>query len=660
MRIDPPIRLPADEAKADSELRWATVAGRRLFLLRQKGAFADICYDHGRLLAPQIHDGVLPEIIATIRRATAPSGNDGCNVAGFAYRTISDTIWREISAEFRSGVDAVATGYRDALGRRDAFDRAAIRDANVAIEAGNVATGLLRRLEKWGASENGELAPFLLSVLRRALSDRGVASVRDPGVEAIIADAATDREIRRVARMGCTGFFVPPQDTADGASLHARTFDGAFYRWSRTPGLMLIDETAHAPAGERWRKYVALGTAGLIYSGGISGLNEAGIGISLHQLSTVNYDWNGSRGRKDLTPFVVQRILREARSLDDAAEIAEDSGHFGAWTILVSDAKGGGLRIEVCAGMRDPVRVTRLSDREPQTNHFRNRGFMETGAKGFFSDAHFTPTYNKWLESHSRYRRMSNKLGASPTPRFDTDWAIEALADHGDNLIGGASRSFGRTISRAYTQMVTIVRADGARRSGADTVWITTGDRKPAPHAVYAGFAIDWNALSATPAPDRPMRRDASHDAAFMRGLEHYANAVEAFDMPKASSGAYLERRLSIRDEATRAAVTLAHLEKAAAAMAGAHPDFAVYYMTGRLEHWHGEWLSAGRDQAAATRAYAAALRSFERLRAVAGRGAGPRDPFEIAPGSGRSRWAGQQAKNRHSCSARALRVMRR
>src|SRR5215471_6996470 len=65
-----PIRLPPGVGRADSELRRLTIAGKPFYLLRQRGSFADIAYDHGRLLADVIEQGVFPEILSAIARGT--------------------------------------------------------------------------------------------------------------------------------------------------------------------------------------------------------------------------------------------------------------------------------------------------------------------------------------------------------------------------------------------------------------------------------------------------------------------------------------------------------------------------------------------------------------------------------------------------------------
>src|SRR3546814_68832 len=112
----------------------------------------------------------------------------------------------------------------------------------------------------------------------------------------------------------CTGFAVPAGLGKDGRHLHARNLDADLYNWNTAPVLSLLDETADHPG---WHKYAAFGTAGLIYPGGISGLNDAGLAASLHQMSTTELESGFLTGTGDIAPFTQQRMLREAASIDE-------------------------------------------------------------------------------------------------------------------------------------------------------------------------------------------------------------------------------------------------------------------------------------------------------------------------------------------------------
>src|SRR3546814_13447754 len=107
----------------------------------------------------------------------------------------------------------------------------------------------------------------------------------------------------------CTVFAVPPALASGGRLLHARNRDADLYNWNKAPVLSLIDETADQPD---WHKYAAFGTAGLIYPGGISGLNDAGLAASLHQMPTTELESGFLTGHGDIAPFTQPRMLRAA------------------------------------------------------------------------------------------------------------------------------------------------------------------------------------------------------------------------------------------------------------------------------------------------------------------------------------------------------------
>ncbi len=312
---------------------------------------------------------------------------------------------------------------------------------------------------------------------------------------------------------GCTGMGIPADDSADGRHIHARNLDADLVgSWNETPMLFLIDETDAHP---EWYRYAAIGTAGLNYPGGISGVNEAGIAVSLHQMSTTQYEVDYDIRRSDIAPFVEQRILREASSIDEALAIVDDNANHAAWTIFISDAKTGEVaRIELRGESLQifrPNTDVRLADRVrfplAQTNHFLHPEFYERNFDQ--DDAHFTYNFNKYRETRSRFDWVTEELGRAES--LDLDWAIDHLAGHQDHYLrrlaraeGVANedelfwrglRAFGRTTAKPYGVMSSIVLADPDRTAPRDELWATSGNRLPASHSDWLGFAIDWDAF---------------------------------------------------------------------------------------------------------------------------------------------------------------------
>lgn len=602
------IRLPTGAGRADSTLHKLLVAGKPFYVMRQRGRFVDLAYDHGRLLAREIEDGVFPEILSAISRGTDLGSPLKTGVATALFRGLSNRIVESIGSEFREAIGAVADGYRDALPSAK-FSRQQVVDALVAIELDNLADGIQRRLAL-------PSLPTRLAAIAEAI-DLCMPHA-DPEVRALLAgpsDVAAQNLADASASLAhqnhrtgiaCTGFSLPGSLTEDGRHLHARNLDADLYNWNVASTLFLIDETDNHPG---WHRYVAFGTAGLIYPGGISGLNDAGIAVSLHQLSTTRYRTRFATGHAEIAPFVQQRILREAGSLEQVVEIIRSVQPFSAWVIFCSDAAAGrAQRIEFNG---EKIRVGPVVDGPiGQTNHFLHPEMVEHLFDD--NDAHFTPTFGKWLETRSRLTMVDQSL-ATGVGR-DTDSAIELLASGRDGeliqlaqrrgldpAVNGIERSFGRVPRKAYGQLGSIVRGDPARRPGHDEAWMTIGDRLPACQSIYAGWRIDWDAFMLSPVADRPMRRtrqfESSGRANWEASFETYRAARVAFARPRDAAGALLTHAPDAAQQlqdTTRAEALLS--EAIDQAIADRIVEVPYYYMRARIRHQLGRYDAARQD----------------------------------------------------------------
>jgi len=402
---------------------------------------------------------------------------------------------------------------------------------------------------------------------------------------------------------------VPAGLATDGLHLHARNLDADLYNWNKAPVLSFLDET-EGHAGRH--KYAAFGTAGLIYPGGISGLNDAGITVALHQMSTTEYDVDFPAGSGDIAPYTQQRMLRDAGSVDDAVDLAKASRHFAAWTFLVSDAKTGKARRIEVNGER--VRVTKHEgEAVPQTNHFLHPDMIERHFDE--DDNHFTPTFGKWLETHARFASITDALNENAgKSRINVDWAIDWLASSRDGVLEpirksfaappepmSAERAYGRVPRKVYGQLGSIVRADPQRRPFRDEVWMTTGDRQPSPHSSYIGFVVDWDGFELNPPADRPVRRVAHYTKEGRRNWEEsltsYLWARLAMSRPRDRHGELLRGRpdAAYKREAVQRAI---HLVSSAIDLAALDRIVEVpyHYMRARLRHEAGDFAHAESD----------------------------------------------------------------
>lgn len=609
---DAPISLAAGQGRADSSLRRLAIRHQPFFILKQRGSFPAMAYDHGRLLAREMEKGALPEIISLIAGGADLESETMSNVASAIYRCYTDRVEKNVSEEFDQALDGIVEGYRSGI-ENPRYSARELRDAIIAIEVGNVIDGLMRifAIPYVRASH----APGVLAMVLPYLSDDNdktylESATTEPGAEGVLGQT-----LKRLTGpnsrfdFACTGFSVPGSMTRDGRHLHARNLDADLYNWNQAPVLFLIDETS-TNAG--WHKYAAFGTAGLIYPGGISGLNDAGIAASLHQMSTTAYDSNFLFSHGDIAPFVQQRILRECATLDEAADLAKDGNHFAAWTMFCSDAKTGeAIRIEVNG---EGVKVSEaVAEPLAQTNHFLDPDFVERHFDE--DDAHFTPTFGKWLETHARFTAVTDALRQKRSDRdLDVGWAIERLASgldgsleeirsqrNGPTAALASERSFGRVPRKVYGQLGSIVVGDPERRPGRDEVWMTTGDRLPSPHSTYAGWTVDWEGFEIAPVEGAPLRRTRQYEESsrgnWEESLTRYLWARLAVSRIRDADGQLLQRAPTEEEEKQGLAGAASILDSAIElAVADRIIEVPYHYMRARMRHASGAYERAKQD----------------------------------------------------------------
>ncbi len=578
-----------------SRLSWhrESGSGKIFYVLRQRGDFVSLCHDHGRLFGAEVERGVFPEILDSVAVDTDAERATLDIVFRALFLRIVDDLKAACIGELQDGIKALSDGYRRGADQ-PRYGPDEVTMACLAIDAGNVATGFTRRLKRYGSTDFplGETLAYVVGALRRfgEVPSRAASADEAGLVRALVAQGERAR-----LGMGCTGFAVPPRWGAEGKALHARTFDSAFFDWNATPGLHLVDETDGHPG---WCRYAAVGTVGLVYPGGISGINEAGLACSLHQMSTTTYSTGKSGGGFAIAPYVQQRILREARSLDDAERIVRASEHFASWAILVSSAsEAAAATFEIAARGADGTERVRRIDHGPaaiQTNHFRHDALEERFA--WFEDAHFTKSFGKWRESRARETSTETRLGfLGRGPGVGVDGALGLMAAHDDADLPRTGtgdfhqRSFGRTVCKAYGLMASVARAHPDRTPGADELWVTMGEALPGPHSHLAGFSIDWSAFTLTPIGAIPPGGDP-------RLREAYALYVEAhriFVRPRRGEATdtddrgFLGRALSAEERARTLRLAISKLSQALEIWRAAmgEPDFPTLYIRARLTH---------------------------------------------------------------------------
>jgi len=465
--------------------RWDCTENQKTFhVLKLKGTYAATISQHVALLDKEIVDGSLSEIVDELRANTSKGSMAARQLKKMIFDCYSSRLRDSVSKEFYTATEHFADRLHQRLGAQGKYTRDELRDSIYAIELSIAFEGLFRRMEedKLGViAELGTTCGIKLSL---------------NAIEEVLSDIGSMGKMK----MGCLGFVTNEASTQDGHLRHARNFDANLVKtWGRHPTFFLVEEPG-------FHKYVAVASAGVIYPGGISGMNDQGISVSLHEMSTTKYRTKQSGRSGDLAPFVQQRILREAGSLDEAIALVKKVKHFGGWTILVSDAKNDESASIEFSGDRVQVARRRKSAPMGQSNHF-------VGSQ--MKDQYFTYSFGKDLESTSRLL-VIEKAMRQDFGKIDTHWMIDHLANHQDAYEG--FRAFGRTGVKAYNVMSTVAIPD------LNEFWFTISDTEPAAHSTFVGMQIDFNKLSFTPiGADRTRAYD--HLPHWLKSLEAYSHA---------------------------------------------------------------------------------------------------------------------------------------
>jgi hypothetical protein len=205
---------------------------------------------------------------------------------------------------------------------------------------------------------------------------------------------------------------------------------------------------------------------------GITAFNEAGLTLSIHQLT---FDDTQSSG----TPLAVisAEVIRNARTIDDAIAIIRGFPRAGGWAYVLSQGRDRAV-VEASA---NEVAIRRSS--EPffyQTNHVSSPALMSR-------EIFYSP--GSWLDSHERAETLA-RLAAAPEHK---GWAspekmVALIGNYGHRVAGG-------TISKLDN--IQSVVFDAAHKR----LWVAVGKPGRAPNE---GSYIEyrWNDLRSADRPE--------------------------------------------------------------------------------------------------------------------------------------------------------------
>jgi hypothetical protein len=244
-------------------------------------------------------------------------------------------------------------------------------------------------------------------------------------------------------KFGCSSFIHSGDHFLHGRNLD---FPGVGY-WDRFPVIQ-----ATWPA--KGLRYVGFTSAG-VPIGGITGINEAQISVSLHQ------HYCRKTSLKGVLPFVIaERILMEARSLDDALGILRSSQVATSWAFIVTDGKKRDGFVYECHPYAAGIRF--LAEHEGLLAH---ANYFQTGE---CQPAEYATTARMNWDNYWRKTRLENLVRAAGHAMTPAQ-ACQIISDHFDPY-WGVEKIVNRTVSQLYNIQSLVLDPEKMR------VWIAEGD----------------------------------------------------------------------------------------------------------------------------------------------------------------------------------------
>ena len=224
-------------------------------------------------------------------------------------------------------------------------------------------------------------------------------------------------------QFGCSSFISKNKSFYLGRNLD---FPGVAY-WDRYPVIQVT-----RPKNKL--SYIAMTSAG-VPLGGISGVNESGISVALHQHYTTHTDRGG------LLPFVItERILSEAKSLDDALSLIQSHPLASSWAFVIADGKAqNGFIYEATPKISGIRWLAEEGNVLTHTNYF-----VSKNCKG--RDYATTERMN-W---DNFWRRTTlDGLLRTDLEDFSVERGLEAISNHTDGF-WKEEKTINRTVSQVY------------------------------------------------------------------------------------------------------------------------------------------------------------------------------------------------------------------
>lgn len=424
--------------------------------IRLRGPFAETAYHHGRLLGTQIADGT----VAYVTRTKEDFLKSLPPLQEKLFREITSCVFHRMldsaEPEFIETHRNLARGMR-AAGINQYSDEE-ILEMSLSTELAVTLSGFQRKFKRQPVAAIAEMVGMCGSHLLGSALDELLQNV----------DIAAP-----YMRMGCTGFAASGAEVEGGGLWMSRNLDGSAQGYFEKHPVVIL----HEPPG--FHRYVGVAGAGLHYVGGNAGFNDAGIGVTLHEMETEQYRTRVRPGTGLSAVYLQNRILERASSIDEAWDIVREAGNYTAWTIVVADAKTNEIATFEFSGQKMVIAKRIRNGIHAQSNHFQSPEM---------TDQFYNYSYNKVLESRFRLKRIASLL-SQREELIGPQWILNLLSDHTDAHQG--LRSFGRNLIKTNTMFTQIFNP------ASRTMITSVGDRFPIGKGRFLAFQVDFDAGAA-------------------------------------------------------------------------------------------------------------------------------------------------------------------
>lgn len=421
---------------------------KKVHVLDLQGGFAETAYYHGYFLRNEIENGVLKGVQVRTEKAFGELDSKERDQVMLIKKCVIDNYRASVSDEFKSGLKNLHKGLKDS---GSSADWKTFEETNYMVEFSIFTDAMQRQMSE--NARKGKIkifascAPYFVgnTLLKPfKILAKGLRSIK----------------------MGCTGISASASSSMDGALVHGRNFDTGLLGFYELEQVIVINRQQNGITS------VGLGSAGLHYAGGISGFNNHGLSVSLHELQTEGTEIRYQPGSSDIAPYLLHSVIMKARTLDEAIAMIKTRKGFGAWTFFISDSKTDESASIELSG--DTVVVARRAKNKflGQSNHFIGEATSEEG---------YEYSLNKTLETRARLTHVSRTL-QEDWGRINAQWVISRLSGHHDELVG--PRSFGRTTTKVYTAATHVMVP--ARQEW----WMSVAETYPTNRSPFVGFRL--------------------------------------------------------------------------------------------------------------------------------------------------------------------------